>query len=45
MITGLFQPDSGDITLDNASLLPIATENTRRCNGLPKLFIISLYEC
>ena len=27
MITGLFQPDSGDITLDNASLLPIATEN------------------
>ena len=26
MITGLFQPDSGDITLDNASLLPIATE-------------------
>ncbi len=27
MITGLFQPDSGDIILDNASLLPIATEN------------------
>ena len=27
MITGLFQPDSCDITLDNASLLPIATEN------------------
>jgi ABC-type Fe3+/spermidine/putrescine transport system ATPase subunit len=27
MITGLFQPDSGDITLDNTSLLPIATEN------------------
>ena len=26
MITGLFQPDSGDIILDNASLLPIATE-------------------
>ena len=26
MITGLFQPDSGDINLDNASLLPIATE-------------------
>ena len=26
MITGLFQPDSGDITLDNESLLPIATE-------------------
>ena len=26
MITGLFQPDSGDITLDNVSLLPIATE-------------------
>jgi ABC-type Fe3+/spermidine/putrescine transport system ATPase subunit len=26
MITGLFQPDSGDITLDNNSLLPIATE-------------------
>jgi len=26
MITGLFQPDSGDISLDNTSLLPIATE-------------------
>jgi len=26
MITGLFQPDSGDITLDSESLLPIATE-------------------
>ena len=26
IITGLFQPDSGDIILDNASLLPIATE-------------------
>jgi ABC-type Fe3+/spermidine/putrescine transport system ATPase subunit len=26
MITGLFQPNSGDITLDNASLLPVATE-------------------
>ena len=26
MITGLFQPDSGDITLDSNSLLPIATE-------------------
>ena len=26
IITGLFQPDSGDILLDNASLLPIATE-------------------
>ena len=26
MITGLFQPDSGDITLDSDSLLPIATE-------------------
>ena len=26
MITGLFQPDSGDISLDNESLLPIATE-------------------
>ena len=27
MITGLLPPDSGDIILDNASLLPIATEN------------------
>ena len=26
MITGLFQPDSGDIVLENSSLLPIATE-------------------
>lgn len=26
MITGLFPPDSGDITLDSESLLPIATE-------------------
>ncbi|MBE28597.1 hypothetical protein CL646_00775 [bacterium] len=26
MITGLFQPDSGDISLDNTSLLPVATE-------------------
>ena len=26
MITGLFQPDSGDIILDNTSLLPIVTE-------------------
>ena len=26
MITGLFQPDSGDISLDNESLLPISTE-------------------
>ena len=27
MITGLLPPDSGDIILDNTSLLPIATEN------------------
>ena len=27
MITGLLPPDSGDIILENASLLPIATEN------------------
>jgi ABC-type Fe3+/spermidine/putrescine transport system ATPase subunit len=27
MITGLLPPDSGDIILDNASMLPIATEN------------------
>ena len=27
LITGLLPPDSGDIILDNASLLPIATEN------------------
>ena len=26
MITGLFQPDSGDIALDNESLLPVPTE-------------------
>ena len=26
MITGLFQPDNGNITLDNESLLPIPTE-------------------
>ena len=26
MITGLFQPDSGDIVLDGSSLIPIATE-------------------
>ena len=26
MITGLFQPDSGDIILENSSLIPIATE-------------------
>ena len=27
LITGLLPPDSGDIILDNASMLPIATEN------------------